>query len=182
MEEEEVTTTRSNNRTVLLLLGVIVLLLVGVITYVLINGGGGKSAGGTDTTGNTGNTGNTGTTNTPAAAPFDPKTATAVADGMTPEEHVKKYFDAVVAADYTTAFKLLPTAKQQEYGDEATFTSQLQGYGITGYTIDSSNEAGDEWTVQATATMAGGNFSYLWTFVKDGDKWLVKSRTLPGMQ
>jgi hypothetical protein len=29
--------------------------------------------------------------------------------------------------------------------------------------------------------MPGGAFQYLWTFVKDGDGWLVKSRTLPGM-
>lgn len=174
MEEEK--STNPNNRMIVILLGVIVVLLIGIVAYVVVGNGKGGT---TDTASNPGTT--PGSTNTTAAAVFDPATATVVAAGKTPEQHVRAYFDAVVAKDFATAFKLLPTSKQQEYGDEAAFTSQLSGYGITAYTIDNSTESGTDWQVTATATMGGGNFSYLWTFVKDGDKWLVKSRELPGM-
>lgn len=164
------------NRTILILLGVIVLLLIAVIVYFMTAG---NKAPATNTATNTNTNTNTGA---PAAAAFDPATATKVADGQTPEDHVKKYFDAVIAGDYSTAFKMLPTSKQAEYGDEAAFTQQLQGYGVTGYNVDSGQQQGEEYQVLATATMPGGDFQYLWTFVKgDGGGWLVKARTLPGM-
>ncbi|MBC7265448.1 MAG: DUF4878 domain-containing protein [Coriobacteriia bacterium] len=112
--------------------------------------------------------------------PFDPKTATKVAAGKTPEDHVKAYFDAVVKGDFATAYDLLPADKKAAQ-DEAAFAEQLKGYGITSYKIDDVSEKDGETQVLATASMAGGSFQYLWTFVKEGDTWLLKSRTLPGM-
>ena len=38
---------------------------------------------------------------------------------------------------------MLPTSKQAEYGDEAAFTQQLQGYGVTKYSIDSGQQQGE---------------------------------------
>jgi len=172
------------NRMTLILLGVIAVLLVAVV--VILATGGDKSTDG-PTASNTGNTNTststTGTTGgTPTEeTPFDPATATQVASGQTPQQHVEAYFDAVVAGDYATAYEMLPTSKKDSYGGIDAFSSQLTGYGITGYTIDSTTEEGDETQVLATATMAGGEFQYLWTFVKVDDVWLVKSRTLPGM-
>ena len=114
-------------------------------------------------------------------AEFDPANATSVAEGTTPEQHVTQYFDAVLAGDYDTAYAMLPMSKQESYGSVEAFSEQLTGYGMTEYGIDSSTEEGDEAQVTATAVMPGGSFQYLWTFVKDGDGWLVKARTLPGM-
>lgn len=179
--EKSTASTAPANRNIIILLVVIIVLLAAAVGYFVF------ADSGTDSTGTTGSTNGTtdGSTSTTGTASqevaFDAATATVVEAGLTPEQHVTAYFDAVVAGDYPAAFKMLPTAKQAEYGDEAAFTSQLTGYGITSYTIDSVVENGEETEVTATASMAGGSFSYLWTFVKDGDNWLVKSRTLPGM-
>ncbi len=174
--EENVTGTSSPNRMVVVLLGVIVLLLVAIIGYLVFGGGLGGTAK-NETPAPAATSGMTGTT---AAAPFDPATATTVPAGETPEQFVTAYFDAVVAGDYETAYNRLPTDKKAQY-DLAGFTEQLKGYGVTAYTIDNVAEEGEEAQVTATATMPGGAFQYLWTFVKDGEGWLVKSRTLPGM-
>jgi len=180
--ESESPAPASKNHLTLILLGVIVVLLIAVVV-VLVAGGNDSE---TPTASNTGNT-NTSTTTTgtmggaATETPFDPATATEVAADMTPEQHVEAYFDAVVAGDYAAAYELLPASKKESYGSLDAFTAQLEGYGITGYNIDSATEEGDEAEVLATATMAGGDFQYLWTFVKVDDVWLVKARTLPGM-
>lgn len=181
-EMDERTESGAPNRTMMILLGVIVVLLVAIVAIILVRGGDSPTAGtGATPTGTTG-TGTTGMgTGAAPAAQFDPATATKVAAGKTPEDHVKAYFDAVVAGDYATAFVMLPSAKQAEYGEQAAFAEQLAGYGVTGYTIDDVTESGNEAQITATANMPGGAFQYLWTFVKEGDVWLVKSRTLPGM-
>jgi uncharacterized protein YxeA len=164
------------NRTVIILLGIIVALLIAIVAYFAFANG--KT--GTASTGNTDTNTNSGTPSTPAATEFDPATATKVPAGETPEQYVIAYFDAVVAGDFQTAYDRLPTDKKAAQ-DQASFGEQLKGYGVSEYTIDSAVEEGDEAKVTATASMAGGQFQYLWTFVKDGDGWLVKSRTLPGM-
>lgn len=180
MEDSNSTAAPVNNRTVMILLGIIVILLAAIVAFVVL-GNGDKTA----ETPNTTETTATANTGAPAGmsqdTAFDPASATVVAAGKTPEQHVTAYFDAVVAGDFSAAYKMLPAAKQAEYGSEEAFSTQLTGYGITSYTIDESTENGDEAQVTATAVMEGGNFQYLWTFVKDGDDWLVKSRTLPGM-
>lgn len=182
---EETTGTTPRNNTVTIVLIAIIVLLAAVIGYFLLGDRG------ADTT-------------TPAAAPateapaagavppagmpsttteaeFDAATATKVAAGTSPEQHVTAYFDAVLAGDYDTAYAMLPTSKQESYGSVDAFGEQLTGYGMTEYTIDSAVEEGEEAQVTATAVMPGGSFQYLWTFVKDGEGWLVKARTLPGM-
>ena len=170
-------TNSAPNRTVLILLGVIVLLLLAIVAFFVLNNGDDGTA---TTTGETTGTATTGMPPTTASGPFDPATATKVPAGETPEQYVKAYFDAVVAADFQTAYDRLPADKKAAQ-DVNAFSSQLTGYGVSAYTIDSATEEGEEAQVTATATMAGGSFQYLWTFVKDGDGWLVKSRTLPGM-
>jgi len=182
---EETPRTAAPNRTVTILLVVVVVLLAAIVVYLVVSGSGSTSAddGATATAvpGEATSSVPSGMTGPTEEAEFDPATATRVAVGMTPEQHVSAYFEAVVAGDYEGAYALLPTAKQQDYGSLEAFSEQLNGYGITGFTIDSVVEEGDETQVTATATMPGGDFQYLWTFVKDGEEWLVKSRTLPGM-
>jgi hypothetical protein len=171
---------------VVIALAAVVVVLVGVIVGLVVlkkpatpsapaASTSGTTAGGTTANGTSGMPGST-----PANVPFDPKTATKVAAGKTPEDHVKAYFDAVVKGDFATAYNLLPADKKAAQ-DEAAFAEQLKGYGITSYKIDNVTEKDDETQVLATASMAGGSFQYLWTFVKDGNDWLLKSRTLPGM-
>lgn len=186
-ESTEKTGGAAPNRTTAILLGIIAVLLVAVVAIILTQQGGSKTTGtpattSTATVGATGPTGAMGgAMGSGASAPFDPATATKVEAGKTPEEHVKAYFDAVVAGDYATAYKMLPAAKQADYGSESAFAEQLKSYGVTSYTIDDVTEEGGETKITATASMPGGSFQYLWTFVKEGDTWLVKSRTLPGM-
>lgn len=176
--EESTERTAAPNRSIVILLSVIVVLLLAVVAYFLLADGAATDTAtndaATDTAAPTGMTGST----TPAE--FDPATATKVPAGETPEQYVVVYFDAVVAGDFQTAYDRLPSDKKAAQ-DAASFASQLQGYGVTAYTIDGATEEGEEAQVTATATMPGGAFQYLWTFVKDGDGWLVKSRTLPGM-
>lgn len=182
---EETHSTAAGNRTVTILLIVVVVLLAAIVVYLVFSGSGATSADdgatGTAVSGEATADVPSGMTGSTEEAEFDPATATRVAAGMTPEQHVSAYFDAVVAGDFEGAYALLPAAKQQEYGSLDAFSEQLKGYGITSFTIDSVVEEGDETQVTATATMPGGDFQYLWTFVKDGEEWLVKSRTLPGM-
>lgn len=172
----------ASNRTILVLLGVIVVLLIAIIAFFFFRGSdtastatpGAQAPGATDTGSATGMPGAT------APVEFDPATATKVPAGETPEQYVVAYFDAVVAGDYATAYERLPADKKAASTQEQ-YAEQLKGYGMTEYTIDDATESGDEAQVTATAVMPGGSFTYLWTFVKDGDGWLVKSRTLPGM-
>lgn len=180
MEDTNSTAAPANNRTVMILLGIIVILLAAIVAFVVF-GKGDNTAETPNTTETTATAGMGAPSGATQEEAFDPATATAVAAGKSPEQHVIAYFDAVVAGDFSAAYKMLPTAKQAEYGSEDAFSTQLTGYGITSYTIDSATESGDEAQVTATAVMEGGNFQYLWTFAKDGDNWLVKSRTLPGM-
>jgi hypothetical protein len=183
-ESTEKTGGAAPNRMTAILLGIIAVLLVAVVAIILTQQGGSRTTAGpattpTATVGAPGSMG--GAMGSGASAPFDPATATKVEAGKTPEEHVKAYFDAVVAGDYATAYKMLPAAKQADYGSESAFAEQLKSYGVTAYTIDDVTEEGGEAKITATASMPGGSFQYLWTFVKEGDTWLVKSRTLPGM-
>jgi hypothetical protein len=92
---------------------------------------------------------------------------------------VKKYFDAVVAQDYTTAFKLLPTDKQAQ-GEQA-FAQQIAGYGMDKFTMGKADVGTDKATVEATANTSGGPFTYIWTFVKYKGEWVVESRKIGGM-
>lgn len=172
---EESTAKSPNNRAIVIVLAVIAVLLVAVIAYMAF---GNKAANEPATT-----TPAAGTdTAAPAATEFDPATATRVPDGETPETFVAGYFDAIVAGDFQAAYDRLPLDKKTSYGDVDTFGAQVKAYGVTGYTMGEITESGDETVVNAAASMPGGNFNYIWTFVKDGKSWLVKSRELGSMQ
>lgn len=182
---EETTSTTPKNNTVMIALIAVIVLLAAVIVYIVLSNGAAETTTGPAVD----------ATDAPAAeappaqgmpgaAPeeaFDPATAVKVAEGTTPEQHVTMYFDAVLSGDFADAYALLPTSKQASYGSVEAFSEQLTGYGMTEYTIDSAVEEGEGAQVKATAVMPGGSFQYLWTFVKDGESWLVKTRTLPGM-
>ncbi|MBE0477386.1 MAG: hypothetical protein IBX62_09840 [Coriobacteriia bacterium] len=112
---------------------------------------------------------------------FDAATATKVPAGKTPEEFLKGYYEAVKSGDYAAAYECLPAANKANQ-DEKSFGEQLAGYGITGYSMDEPTTEGDEMTIVAYQETGFGNFGTAWTFVKDGDAWLVKGKAMAGMK
>lgn len=147
------------------------------------------SANATDTGATTdpASTATSGTGGMPGGAPaatdaeFDPATAPKVAGGQTPEAYVKAYYQACQDGKYADAYKMLPTATQVYYQNEAGFETTLKGYGITGFSVQPQAEKGDTITVVGAQSAQGMEFPYTWTFVKgDGGAWLVKSRAMGG--
>ena len=118
----------------------------------------------------------------PAGADFDPATAPVVPADMTPEAFVTEYYELSSAGEYDEAYVMLPTATQAYYGDSAGFASTLEGYGITGFSVDPPVEEGDTVVVVGHQEAQGMDFSYSWTLVKGDDgAWLVQSREMAGM-
>lgn len=116
-----------------------------------------------------------------ADAPFDPKTATKVTKGMTPEQFVKAYYTACSKGDYANAYKMLPVATQQYYGDAAGFGNTIKGYGISGFEVKPATQKGDTVTIVGVQKAQGMDFAYTWTIVKGSDgTWIVKSREMGG--
>lgn len=170
------------NKGVIALLGVIVVLLAVIVGIIAFGGVGNKTATPTVADQGQATTDASSTANMPSSGSgeFDPATATRVADGKTPEDHVKAYFDAIVGGKYEDAYNLLPADKKAAQ-DAASFGEQLKGYGIESYKMGETTTSGEDTLVNATATMAGGSFDYVWTFTKVDGKWVVKSRELAGM-
>jgi len=115
-----------------------------------------------------------------APGPFDPKTATKVPTGMTPQDLVKTYNEDVVKGDYADAYKLLPIDKQKSYGDVNSYGQQLKSYGITSYKIGTAQTSGDSISIPAEQVTPQMPITYTWTFKKVGDQWFVASRTMGG--
>jgi hypothetical protein len=117
-----------------------------------------------------------------APATFDPKTATKVPAGSDPKKFVDEYYAAVMAKDYATAFKHLPADKQTGSSPDA-LKQQIEGYGITGYTITAAAQQGDQYSVNADqVTSSYGTFANTWVFVKNGDVWVLQSKAVTGMK
>ncbi|MCE5202659.1 MAG: hypothetical protein ABFC80_04270 [Coriobacteriales bacterium] len=182
MEESETGRPGGMNKGVVALLGVIVVLLVVIVAIILTQGDKTTTTNtATTETTATGSTTTSGGAMPPAATGvFDPTTATRLGKGVTPEQHVETYFKAVIAGDYTKAYDLLPADKKAAQ-DAESFGQQLAGYGITAYKLGKTTTSGDDTIVNATATMPGGDFEYVWTFTKVDGEWVVKSRELAGM-
>ncbi len=117
-----------------------------------------------------------------APANFDPKTATKVPSGSDPKKFVDEYYAAVMKDDYATAFKHLPADKQTGSSPDA-LKQQIEGYGVTGYTITSGAQQGDQYLVNADqVTSSYGTFSNTWVFVKNGNAWVLQSKAVTGMK
>ena len=114
------------------------------------------------------------------SAEFDPATATKCPAGTTPEGLVKAYHEAVASGKFAEAYKMLPLAKQQSYGDAAAYAAQVKAYGITGYEMGTPTENGDQVAIAATQVTPQMPITYTWTFKKVGDTWYVVSRDMGG--
>lgn len=118
-----------------------------------------------------------------AAAPqFDEATAPKVPADQTPEQYVNQYYQATLDGDFDTAFVMLPTATQASYGDSASYAAQLQGYGITGFSVEPQVEQDGTIYVVGTSETPQMPISYTWTFVQGADgTWLAADRQMGGM-
>jgi len=120
-------------------------------------------------------------TTAPVAASFDPATAPRVPAEQTPEQFVTAYYEACMAAEWDSAFSMLPTDKQAYYGDVAGFSSTLMGYGVTSFEVAPQVEGEGVISVLGTQQAQGMGFPYTWTFVQDTDgTWLCQSREMGG--
>lgn len=115
-----------------------------------------------------------------AEVPFDAKTATVVPSGQTPESFVKAYHEAVQKKDYEAAYKMLPIAKQQSYGDAKSYGEQVGAYGITSYKLGKAVTSGDTVTIAAEQVTPQMPITYTWTFKKVSGKWYCSGRDMGG--
>lgn len=177
-------TTTVRNKTVPMLLGVVAVLLLAIVLLLVL---GGKNDTGTTTAG----TATTGSTDTNTSAPvsqpgmgsstgveFDPATATKVAEGMTPEDHVKAYYQAILDKKWDVAFAMQPATSQMG-NTAADFEATQTGYGMTSFTIEEATEEGDTALVTAVQDLGtNGMWAAQWTFQKYENGWVVQSRAV----
>lgn len=169
--------TQSNtNRTVMYLLGAIVLLLIVLVAVVYarqpapVASNPGEPAVAATSTAMPGLN--------PSTGDFDKATATKVPSSQDPKAFVSVYYQAILDKKYDEAFKMQP-AKSQTGQTVEGFQGTQQLYGMTSFKIVSSQVQGSEATVKVEQDLgANGTFSSTWTFVKDGNTWLVKARAV----
>jgi len=111
---------------------------------------------------------------------FDTKTATKVPSGMTPEELLKAYNEAVIAGKFEEAYKMLPLDKQKSYGDAAAYAQQVAAYGITSYETGKPKTEGDTMSIVGTQVTPQMPIAYTWVFKEVGDQWYVAAREMGG--
>lgn len=169
----------AQNKTVVYLLGVIVVLLVALVAIFIVSRPSTapstttQTPAATDTSATVAQPGMSSST----GAAFDPATATKVTKGLTPETHVKTYYQDILDKKWDTAFKMQPAASQQGQTVAQFQQTQEQMYGMTAFKIVSAQSVGETATVEVEQTLgANGTWSALWTFVKYNGEWVVKSR------
>jgi hypothetical protein len=111
---------------------------------------------------------------------FDPKTATKLPAGMTPEKALKTYMEDIKAEKWKDAFALLPLQQKNSYGTAEAYGQQVKGYGISGYKIGTPQSTGDEVQIVSEQDTPAMNITYTWTYTKVGKDWFVKSRAMGG--
>ena len=116
----------------------------------------------------------------PVEVPFDPKTATKLPAGTTPDVQLKSYSDAVMAGKFDAAYAMLPLASQKAYGSATSMGSQIKAYGVTGFKQSAPQVSGSDTKITLEEDTAQMNVSYTWTFTKVGNDWYVKDRTIAG--
>ncbi|MHB0975765.1 MAG: hypothetical protein ACYC1U_01060 [Candidatus Aquicultorales bacterium] len=127
-------------------------------------------------TGTTGTTGGGTATQPGTQEPAVTGPDTVVPEGTALGAYVQKYYDAIIAKDYKTAYEMQPAVDKAKY-DAATFAQNQQGYGITQAKVGAVEESGDTAVVKATTRLTAfeGDWVKAWTFKKKDGKWIVDS-------
>ncbi len=95
-------------------------------------------------------------------------------EGVSPEEHVRKYFDAYVAKDFEAAYNLQPAVnKAKQTKDE--FTTQRGGFPISDYNVLPVSEQDGQQVVDVEYDLGEqyGIWVSSWMFTKDGSNWVA---------
>jgi len=174
-------TNTNNNQTIVLALVVVAVLLAAIVGVLIYQ----QSKAATPvvppaaTTGTGGDQPPGNATQQPPG-PFDPKTATKVPKGSTPEAFVKAYNEALISGDFKKAYDMLPLDKKTSYGDATQYGDQVKGYGINGYKMGKPVEKGDIVSIAAVQENPSMPITYTWNFKKVGKQWYVQSRVMGG--
>lgn len=109
--------------------------------------------------------------NTPADPSRPAPPPTMVADGKTPEDHVKAYFDAYKEGRYEDAYELQPSANKVKQPKDQ-YVPLRKSMPITEYKVNPSQEQGGQTLIAVEYDLgAQGKWISTWTFQKKGDKW-----------
>jgi hypothetical protein len=117
---------------------------------------------------------------TPQPVAFDPKTATKLPAGMTPEKALRTYNDLVLAKKYEEAYKLLPLAQKNSYGSPEAYKAQVNQYGITSFKMGKPETNGADVSIVSEQVTPQMPVSYTWTYTQVGKDWYAKSRAMGG--
>lgn len=103
---------------------------------------------------------------------------TAAKQTVSPEEHVRKFFDAFVVKDYKAAYELQPDVnKAKQTFDE--FRTQRGGFPISEYTVFPITEQYGQQVVSVQYDLGQyGVWVSTWTFSKDGSSWVADEFTV----
>jgi hypothetical protein len=180
--------TQSNNQQAivyaLVAIAVLLLVIVGFMIYqkatVIPAPTGAVSSSSAPATTGSSSSGNIMGSSSVAPAEFDPKTATKLPSGMTPEQAMTAYSKAVTAAKWSDAYALLPLAQKQQYQSADAMGQQLAQYNISGFDVGKATTNGNDVVIVAQENTPAMNITYTWTFTKDGGTWYVKQRTMGG--
>lgn len=110
---------------------------------------------------------------------------TVVAEGMTPSDHVKKYYQAYKDQKWQEAYDLQPAgSKARESVDSYTESHKVMP--LNSFTVSEGKEEADKtMSVEAILDLggqgAGSKWMTVWTFTKDGDNW-VADKTQSGIK
>ncbi len=109
----------------------------------------------------------------PAIDPADLGDPTIVAEGSTPEDHVKQYFEAYKSGSFEDAYELQPAEnKVKQPKDE--FVPLRQSMPIAEYTIHPTREEGASKMIDVSYDLGEmGSWISSWTFEKQGDDWVA---------
>ncbi len=151
------------------------LLLVLMVALVLVSAAAcAKDADTTDTSSSSGTT--QPQTTPPGATTVDPADLgdpTIVADGKTPEDHVKEYFEAYKEGRYGDAYELQPAENKVKQPKDA-YVPLRESMPISEYNMQPVREEGSSQMIDVAYDL-GQNGSWIssWTFEKQGDNWIA---------
>jgi hypothetical protein len=174
----------NTNRTVMILAGAVVILLIAFVAVVVLNSGAAStqtaSTTASTTTATSSASASTVATSNPGmasstAAAFDPTTATKVDAKYTPKTFVAAYYQNILDKKFADAFVMQPKASQS--GSVADFQSTQAMYGMTAFSIFADSTGSTEATVVVRQNLGtNGIWNATWTFVKNGNQWVVRER------
>ena len=112
----------------------------------------------------------------PGATAIDPAELgdpTIVADGKTPEDHVKAYFDAYKEGRYEDSYELQPAEnKVKQPKDE--FVPLRKSMPISDYKVQPTRDEGSSKMIDVAYDLGQmGSWISSWTFEKQGDDWIA---------